>query len=412
MILSTRRILMLLLAVASVMLILVSRQLHLVVSGGDVVNKSSSPPRRPRAKEEANDDDDALLWSNGVPLNDLPAQLHLPEEATERSDERFTCANMSLLKLLDDAPFAHGWNKEVWRAMWPENLNKMYTVKRRYLSRAKTKEALERRRSYGLAVLKRELELLDKLKHWNIATSYGGCLEAPRGADDDDRVAIVVEYVDAYSMKELMAQRLPWCVWTKLAIDLGSLIKYLDQSENGPAVHCDWKPDQFVVRKKDYRVVLVDVDSIQFYRRGGAYLEEHACNGSSKAECAQFEGECFQETARAMVVPDAQCDVTRGRCIGFNTSSMVWALGAGMMLDFLGGAKDLFLTERLGPAPEMVRGTKMFVETFADAIRNATHDEQRARWSVDELLVALRLLYAQGNGKQCMTKWQWHKRFV
>jgi hypothetical protein len=409
MIQSARRILMLLLVVASVMLIMVSRQLHLVSDNMVVTKSAPSDVLRPTASESGDDDDDASLWSNGVPLNDLPAQLHLPDEATERNDERFTCANMSLLKFLDDAPFAHGWNKEAWRAMWPENLNKMYTVKRRFLSRAKTKEALERRRSYGLTVLRRELELLDKLKHWNIATSYGGCLDASLG---DDSVAIVVEYVDAYSMKELMAQRLPWCVWTKLAIDLGSLIKYLDQSDNGPAVHCDWKPEQFIVRKKDYRVVLVDVDSIQFYERGGSYLDQHACNGSSKAECAQFEGECFQETARSTPVPDAQCDVTRGRCIGFNTSSMVWALGAGMMLDFLGGAKDMFLTERLGPAPDMVRGTKMFLETFADAIRNATHDVQSERWSVDELLVSLRLLYAQGNGKQCMTKWQWHKRFV
>jgi hypothetical protein len=400
------QILVILMATACLTLIMVARHLQQVSRPDTLV---VMPTLRVPTRVEASDDDDASLWSNGVPLNDLPAQLNLPDEATERNDERFTCDNMSLLKFLDAEPFAHGWNKEVWRAMWPENLNKMYTVKRRYLSRAKNAEALQRRRTYGLSVLRRELALLDKLKHWNIATSYGGCLDASLG---DTAVAIVVEYVDAYSMKELMAQRLPWCVWTKLAIDLGQLIKYLEQSDNGPAVHCDWKPDQFIVRKKDYRVVLVDVDSIQFYSPGTSYLDQHSCNGSSPAECAQFEGECFQETARSIAVPDAQCDMSRMRCTGFNTSSMLWALGAGMMLEFLGGAKDMFVTERLGPAPDMVRGTKMFRETFVDAIRNVTQDKRSERWSVDELLVSLRLLYAQGNGKQCMTKWQWHKRFI
>jgi len=364
-------------------------------------------PRESAHDAEASETDDDV-WRDAVPLDELPNQLHLPREATELQDERFTCENMSLLQLLDSAPFAHGWNKEAWRATWPANLNKMYTVKRRYLSRAKDKAALGRRRAYGLEVLRREAVVLSQLKHWNIATYYGGCLAPTSGADAD--VAIVLEYVDAYTMKELMAQTLPWCVWTKLALDLGALIKYLDEAESGPAVHCDWKPEQFVVRKKDYRVVLVDVDSIHFYARGSAFLADAPCNGSAPNECAELEGECFQELARTTAVPDAQCDTTRGLCRGFNTSSMVWVLGRGLLVEFLSGGKDLFVNDAKGPSPDMVRGTNMFRSVFASLLRNTTQSERGARWSIEAVLKELRLLYAQGNGKQCMTKWQWHRR--
>lgn len=392
-----RQTVLLVLLAASAMLLVLGARLHWAM-----------PPRVSTTDDhDVHNEEEDDVWRNAVPLDQLPNRLHLPKEAVERQDERFTCDNMSLLQLVDAAPFAHGWNKEAWRATWPANLNKMYTVKRRYLSRAKDKAALERRRAYGLEVLRRESEVLSKLKHWNIATFYGGCL-APTGGSDAD-VAIVLEYVDAYAMKELTAQTLPWCVWTKLALDLGALIKYLDEAESGPAVHCDWKPEQFVVRKKDYRVVLVDVDSIQFYKRGSAFLADAPCNGSAANECAELEGECFQELARTTPVPDAQCDTARGLCRGFNTSSMVWVLARGMLVDFLNGGKDLFVNEK-GPSPDMVRGTSMFRSVFAALLRNTTQSERSARWSVEAVLKELRLLYAQGNGKQCMTKWQWHRR--
>jgi hypothetical protein len=50
----------------------------------------------------------------------------------------------------------------------------------------------------------------------------------------------------AYSMEEILKHTLPWCVWTKLAIDFVMVLKYLDESPLGPAVHCDWKANQFV----------------------------------------------------------------------------------------------------------------------------------------------------------------------
>jgi hypothetical protein len=392
-----RHVVVVLLVVASMGLLFLGTRLHWL----DARATTTTPP------PTANEVDAGTM----VSLEDLPKQLNLSRESVEVQDERFTCANMSVLRFVDDEPFARGWNKEAWRAIWPANLNKMYTVKRRYLSRAKDKASLARKRAYGLAQLRRELEVHDKLKHWNIATSYGGCL-SPASARDDD-VAIVAEYVDAYQLRELMQQRLPWCVWTKLALDVGALIKYLDESDAGPAVHCDWKPEQFVVRKKDYRVVLVDVDSIQFYARGAAYLDQHACNGSAPNECSQFEGECFQELGRSMPVPDAQCDVARSRCRGFDTSSMVWVFARGLLVDFLGARVDMFDNERTGQAsPDMVRGNAMYVRVLSDVVRNTTHAERRARWSVEAVLKELRLLYAQGNGKQCMTKWQWHRRMA
>ena len=264
----------------------------------------------------------------------------------------------------------------------------------------------KRKKAYSLSLLARELELLRRFTHWNIVTGYGGCVDET--APDDD-IALVTEYVDAYTLAELHKQALPWCVRAKLAIDLAVLVKYLDEA--GPVVHCDWKADQFVVRRKDYRVVLVDVDSLVEYERGGAYLADHECTGADEAECAQFGAECFQEEARRWTVPDARCDTARGRCIGFNTGSIVWSLARGILIDFLGAPLHM-MANRRGPSPDAVRGTKMYRETLINIIRNGTLENRDERWDIHRILAELRSMYSQGNGKECLTRWNWHKRLV
>jgi hypothetical protein len=84
------------------------------------------------SSSDNNDNDDV---GDLASLHKLPNHLHLPAYVGERSDEVFTCENMSLLRLLDTKPFATGWNKEIWKATWPENNNKLYSIKRRFLSR-------------------------------------------------------------------------------------------------------------------------------------------------------------------------------------------------------------------------------------------------------------------------------------
>ena len=61
-------------------------------------------------------------------------------------------------------------------------------------------------------------------------------------------------------------------------------------------MHCDWKANQFIVRKKDYRLVLTDVDSVHFYdeARGRAFLDDVACSSAPESACTSTREECFQ----------------------------------------------------------------------------------------------------------------------
>ena len=189
-----------------------------------------SAPPQPRKRDTETDrretDSNSEIELPSLANVSAHGQLQLPPAAVAPADERFACANMSLLTLLGTKPIARGWNKEVWRAEWAANLHKPYAVKRRRLDRAKNAADLARKQQYALAQLQREWARLREFRHWNIVTGYGGCVDA---AAPDEAIGLVTELVDAYSLAELLRQAMPWCVWTKMAIDFAMLIKYLHE---------------------------------------------------------------------------------------------------------------------------------------------------------------------------------------
>jgi hypothetical protein len=218
--------------------------------------------------------------------------------------------------------------------------------------------------------------------------------------------------MDAYSTKQLLDLSLPWCAWTHVAAQFVRLIEYLATSPIGPLVHCDWKATQFVramsdvlrwsqvcrqqvVRKSDLRVVLVDVDSLQAYKVNRSYLDRESCVGKHSDYCSATKGECFQELARKVSVPDAQCDHTTGWCVGYDARSMLWAFGRDVLRDI---AKAKFVAEH-------VEISRAYEDMLATLIRETTRDDRQLRWSVDRVLRSLEALLDQYNGWNCISIW-------
>ena len=147
-----------------------------------------------------------------------------------------------------------------------------------------------------------------------------------------------------------------------------------------------------------------------------AFLDDEKCStdetsADSNKYCTAVRGECFQEQARHDDVPDAHCDQRSGHCRGFNTSSMLWAFGGGILLDFLGAKREMF-PNNVGRNRDMEKATQQFVQTLSDIVRNTTLSERARRWDVERVLQQLRMLYNRSEGKRCFTRFQWHIRRV
>ena len=90
---------------------------------------------------------------------------------------------------------------------------------------------------------------------------------------------------------------------------------------------------------------------------------------------------------------------------------MVWSFARGLLIDILRVPKDLFWN-RKGASKDMQRATDLFNSELKNIIMNATAIEREERWSVHKVLDELRSIWSRGNGKECVTRWNWHKRFA
>ena len=152
---------------------------------------------------------------------------------------------------------------------------------------------------------------------WHIATTYGGCFDP-----DAEVVGLVTEYFEHYTLVELLSQTVPWCVRAKIAIGFVDLVQHLDNSLAGPGVLCDWSLENFDVRKKDYRVVLHNLQSYHTLgvRKDGSTIALHSdkhCGGNTrpKAFCHTLEPQCSLGWHGELdsPTPDGRCNVKTKR---------------------------------------------------------------------------------------------------
>lgn len=105
----------------------------------------------------------------------------------------------------------------------------------------------------GKQIFFQELSVLNDLRHPNIVTFYGACVEKRYHA-------LVIEYMSSGSLYQLLhdkAETIPWSERLSIALQATKGINYLHQ--HSPAMmHCDIKSPNFLL-KKDHKGYLVKV---------------------------------------------------------------------------------------------------------------------------------------------------------
>lgn len=103
----------------------------------------------------------------------------------------------------------------------------------------------------------------------------------------------------------------------------------------------DWKSDNFGV-SADGRLMLFDVDSIEFYARSTRYLWQKYCDEEDARDVRQFKTECmqlgsFRNSMRSGEWPgELFCNTTTRLCDGYDSLSNVWGYCAAVLPAILG----------------------------------------------------------------------------
>jgi hypothetical protein len=225
------------------------------------------------------------------------------------------CADFqsSALRYVDAVPFARGFSKAAWRAMWN---GRSLVVKRPAVLTSDTKSAEALRRDFAFAV-KQELKFFMYLgRHPNVIEYYGSCIANLSGSGGETALAVEGPLVAWHAV--VSSRQLGWSARLHLALQLLQLLELLASSR---LVHCDWKADQIAVTI-DLRVKLVDLKSLRYHGSASTpWMSQKAC--ASDGDCS---GDCFKWLFQNNFdVPHQRCDAERGRCRGLDASSMLHA---------------------------------------------------------------------------------------
>lgn len=104
----------------------------------------------------------------------------------------------------------------------------------------------------------------------------------------------------------------------------------------------DWKSDNFGVSGDGRRLVLFDVDSIEFYARNTRYLWQKYCDVETERDVRNFKTDCmqlgsFRNSMRAGDWPaELFCNATTRLCDGFDSLSNVWGFCSAVLPAILG----------------------------------------------------------------------------
>jgi hypothetical protein len=104
----------------------------------------------------------------------------------------------------------------------------------------------------------------------------------------------------------------------------------------------DWKSDNFGVSGDGRRLMLFDVDSIEFYARNTRYLWQKYCDEETDRDVRNFKTDCmmlgsFRNSMRAGEWPaELFCNATTRLCDGFDSFSNVWGFCSAVLPVILG----------------------------------------------------------------------------
>lgn len=372
-----------------------------------------------------------LLMSSHLPFQQHPAELRYQQqqsiaslenvtlssstsplsESQDEIDVRFDCSNVSTLRFVSTD-----------RAMWRTTT---FTIRRPNL-------LLFANWSAAVDALRREYESFRLFTTFHVATTFGGCFDASSTANRSNTF-FVQQYYPHYELQDilLMKRQLPWCVRNRIAVGLLTMANQLSRPKRDAthAVFCDWRLRHFVVLKKDYRVVCIDLSSLRLLPVvNGSEVglnENEPCKHKSKSYChslnqcwlgtdlgvqedAGGDDDASDEPHIIAVAPDGKCDGRTHRCPGFDRKSHGWFLGKGILpLLVVDDESNITPTES-----DMIAFTGMleFNAVLSSVSRYLSVGVKRKRLNLDVAISRLKEVFGFYEGQQCYAWWQWHER--
>ncbi|XP_062589646.1 uncharacterized protein LOC134251269 isoform X2 [Saccostrea cucullata] len=161
--------------------------------------------------------------------------------------------------------------------------------------------------------LMREIILLSVLKHPGIVNFLGFCIRGDSINYDIKKKGLLLVLESGTPITAGILAYTQWETRLRYAIELGELLKYLEESPLGSVEVLGIKMDDFVTAKGNH-LKLVDLDDVS--------LEEKMC---------QSDAECKIPTASLAHMP---CE--NGRCKDWNAKNNLQRVGASLFLQLLG----------------------------------------------------------------------------
>jgi hypothetical protein len=334
-------------------------------------------------------------------------------------DERFTCANMSLLAFDSPEPFRKGRRRAVWLARWFSGTQlRRYVVKRPLVRLRPDGEPDAAQWRADVRALADEYATMQSFDTWHVVLPFGGCFDVD--VVGSPTVGLVTEFFEHYTLSEMLYLPAPWCVRSRVALGFVLTARHLANStRRGDGVLCDWSLTNFVVRRKDYRLVAVDLSSWNAlkHRRDGTaipLLAGDKCEPDDATSCQKMgcEFNVLSGDQQLRSPPDATCDATTRRCVGFDDRSHAWVLGSALLRVLAKGieqgAGDSVVNDDFWLVT--LTGDVEFQNTLLDICDQLSVSEKRKRLKLSSAENRLRSLMSRFNAAECLVRWQWHNR--
>lgn len=278
---------------------------------------------------------------------------------------KLNCNNSKeALIYLDGAPFAKGYAKTAWRALY----NGKEVVVKRPIDSAKI--------SRFVKGIDWEDKWFEYLNHPYISQYHGVC------RDKENAFEVVEGGLAKWSFVADNAAT-PWCLRLRMAMQTLELTLYL---LSHAIIHCDWKYDQTAIDAGG-NLKLVDVKSLrrlefdaQHNRR--PYKSKTTCeHGSTCKKCMKMAPDLIVEHA---------CNHTSKKCHGYGEKGMTYSTS---LLFF----RHLFRAEVFKDAPSL-----QFQADLDTMFVHAEASSQTARWTLQQLSDHLQAMHDRHGAAACL----------
>lgn len=284
---------------------------------------------------------------------------------TYENNLKLNCNNSKdTLIYLDGAPFAKGYAKTAWRALY----HGKHVVVKRPIDKAKI--------SRFVKGIKWEDEWFESLNHRYISQYHGVC------RDKDNAFEVVEGGLTKWSFVA-DNKGTPWCLRLRMAMQTVELTLYLLRNA---IIHCDWKYDQTAI-DFDGNLKLVDVKSLRHLE----WTENHERrNYKSGTTCTHGSTckKCMKMAAN--LTSEHSCDHASKKCHGYGEKGMTYSTS---LLFF----RHLFRPEVFRDAP-----SPQFHKDIATLYKNAEHAAQTHRWTLLQLSDHLQQMHDAYDADTCL----------